>query len=106
MYGVRLLGVGRLMLSMEKMARVDVGLDEAQPNLRAAIGELQHRHRAFRQAFQHRLWFVAQSVGWAGLHQAQRRCYVHVNPVRNAHVRRAAAWRRAADTVNGKGGAG
>ena len=36
MYGVRLLGVRRLMLSMAKMARVDVGLDDAQPNLRAS----------------------------------------------------------------------
>ena len=39
MYGVRLLGIGRLMLSMEKMAWVDVGLDEAQPNLRAINGK-------------------------------------------------------------------
>ena len=36
MCGVRLIGVGRLTLSMEKMAWVNVGLDNAQPNLRAA----------------------------------------------------------------------
>ena len=35
--GVRLLGVGRLTLSMEKVARVDVGLDDAQPNLCATL---------------------------------------------------------------------
>ncbi len=35
MYGVSLLGVRRLILSIAKMARVDVGLDDAQPNLRA-----------------------------------------------------------------------
>ena len=37
MCGVRLIGIGRLTLSMEKMARVDVGLDDAQPNLRAMV---------------------------------------------------------------------
>ena len=37
MYGVRLLGIGRLMLPMAKMAWVDVGLDDAQPNLRAVL---------------------------------------------------------------------
>ena len=42
MYGVRLLGVRRLMLSMAKMARVDVGLDDAQPNLLAQQNEERH----------------------------------------------------------------
>ena len=43
MYGVRLLGIGRLILSIAKLARVDVGLDDTQPNLRA--GAVAHTPR-------------------------------------------------------------
>ena len=45
MYGVRLLGIGWLMLPMARMAWVDVGLDDAQPNLRAENPNNRHVSR-------------------------------------------------------------
>ena len=49
MYGVPLLGVRRLILSIAKMARVDVGLDDAQPNLRAAEKLTQKKNRGDKE---------------------------------------------------------
>ena len=46
MYGVRLLGIGRLILSIAKMARVDVGLDDTQPNLRTTLERRVRHHSA------------------------------------------------------------